>query len=60
MALCLFQDWISEWSGSLFWCDWWQDLTGKETCTKDYLIQWVPGQNTAAEQKVKAENFLDA
>lgn len=43
--LYLFQDWISEWSVSLLWSDWWQDLTGKETCTKNHLIQWVPDQN---------------
>jgi len=29
MTLYLFQDWISEWSGSLRWSDWWQDLAGK-------------------------------
>lgn len=42
----LFQVWISELSGSLLWHDRWQDLAGKETCTKKQLIQWVPDQNT--------------
>lgn len=45
-SLYLFQVWISELSGSLLWHDRWQDLAGKETCTKKQLIQWVPDRNT--------------